>query len=1070
MSFVHLHTHSHYSLLDGLAKVDGLVSTAKEMGMPAIALTDHGNLYGAIEFYQTAKKAGIKAILGVEAYITAGSLHEKNPGIDDKRYHLILLVKNLEGYKNLVKLVSIAHLEGFYYKPRMDKQILKKYSGGLIALSGCMSGEIPRALLAGDEEKAERLLKEYQDIFGKENFYIEISTHPHVPNHPKLRAQLIEFAKKTGTPLVGTQDVHYLKKEDAEAQDVLLAVQTNTKIDDEDRLTMKDDDYSLKTPEEMRELFLDVPEAAENTVRIAEKCNLVLELGKIQLPQFEVPSGETAASYLEKLCREGLTKRFAGAITPDIEKRLGYELSVINKTGFIEYFLIVSDFVNWAKQNGIIVGPGRGSAAGSLISYVLGITNIDPIKYNLIFERFLNPERVEPPDIDLDFADTRRDEVIEYVAKKYGRERVAQIITFGTMAARAAIRDAGRALGMSLLLCDQLAKMIPFNPNQNEKEGYLAQCLASVPELKAIYNTNQDAKKIIDSAMKLEGVARHASVHASGIVISRDPLSNTVPLQRATLRAGDDDFRKEAIVTQYDMHAILAMGLLKMDFLGLKNLSIIEETLKLVKEKFGKEIDLENLNLEDPGPYKMLSEGKTVGVFQLEGTGMTRYLKELRPTSIEDIIAMISLFRPGPMELIPSFILRKHGKEEVRYLHPKLESILKNTYGIAVYQEQLMQIARDLAGFTMAEADILRKAIGKKIRSLLEEQKKKFVDRMLENKIPGMVAEELGELLEPFARYGFNRSHAACYAMLGFQTAYLKYYYPLEFMISLLNGDRKDTERISFLIKECKNLGLSVLPPTVNTSNKKFSSPEGSKKEIRFGLFSIKNVGQNVVEALIAEREREGPYLSLANFLERIDSKNLNKKSIEALAKAGALDDLGERQEILKNIDRILEYVRHSHQLKIQKQSSLFSMMEDTSSVPSLRLEKIAPATLDEKLNWEKELLGLYVSGHPLDKFWNKLKSKNKVTIEIIKSQKPKTMFTINSIIMGSRRILTKNGDPMMFLKLGDLTDEIEAVVFPRILEKCAPHIFEDNCVLVRGKFSERNGIPSIIAEDIKQI
>ncbi len=933
-----------------------------------------------------------------------------------------------------------------------------------------MSGEIPRALISGDEEKAEKLLREYKDIFNDGDFYIEISTHPNVPGHPALRTKLIEFAKKTNTPLVGTQDIHYLKKDDAEAQDVLLAVQTNTKLDDEDRLTMKDDDYSFRSPEEMRALFADAPEAAQNTLAIAEKCNLEMELGKIQLPQFEVPEGETVDSYLQILCRSGLKKRYGENISSDIEKRLDYELSVIKKTGFTEYFLIVSDFVNWAKKNNIVVGPGRGSAAGSLIAYALGITNIDPIKYNLIFERFLNPERVEPPDIDLDFADTRRDEVIEYVAKKYGRDRVAQIITFGTMAARAAIRDAGRALGMSLALCDQLSKTIPFNPNQNEKEGYLAQCLAAVPELKAAYDTNPDAKKIIDSAMKLEGVARHASVHASGIVISRDPLSNTVPLQRATLRAGDDEYKKESIVTQYDMHAILTMGLLKMDFLGLKNLSIIEETLKLIKEKYDKIIDIENLNLEDPHPFKMLAEGKTVGIFQLEGTGMTRYLKELKPTNIEDIIAMISLFRPGPMELIPSFILRKHGKEEVKYLHPQLEPILKNTYGIAVYQEQLMQIARDLAGFTMSEADILRKAIGKKIRSLLEEQKKKFVDRMLANKIPGHVAEELGELLEPFARYGFNRSHAACYAMLGFQTAYLKYYYPLEFMISLLNGDRKDTERISFLIKECKALGLEVLPPTVNSSDKRFSAPPGAKKEIRFGLFSIKNVGENVVQALIEERDKNGPYLSLADFLERVESRDLNKKSIEALAKAGALDEFGERQEVLKNIDKILDYVRHFHQAKIQNQSSLFSVMSDKSTVPQLKLEKIKPATLEEKLNWEKELLGLYVSGHPLDKFQSKIKVKNKVTIELIKSKKPGTMFTLNAIVMGSRRILTKNGDPMMFLKLGDLTDEIEAVVFPRTLEKCAPHIFDDNCVLVRGKFSERNGIPSIIAEDIKQI
>src|SRR3989338_5614654 len=800
MSFVHLHTHSHYSLLDGLAKVDDLVAKAKKLGMPALAITDHGNLYAAIEFYKSCKKVGIKPIIGLEAYIAANSLYEKRPGVDDRRYHLILLSKDLEGYKNLVRLVTVSHLEGFYYKPRVDKNLLKKHSAGLIALSGCMSGEIPRALLNDDEEKAEKLLREYQNIFGEENFFIEIGSHPNVPNYDFLVKHLINFAKKFNAPLVATQDIHYLNKEDAGAHDVLLAVQTNTRLDDEDRLTMKDDDYSLRSPDEMRELFKDMPEAISNTLRVAEACDLKIELDKIQLPHFNAPDGETALSYLKKLCQEGLEKRYGKKIDPEIKKRLEYELSVIEKTGFVEYFLVVWDFVNWAKTNKIVVGPGRGSAAGSLISYVLEITSVDPIKYNLIFERFLNPERVEPPDIDLDFADTRRDEVIEYVAQKYGRDRVAQIITFGTMAARAAIRDAGRALGISLALADQVAKMIPFNPNQNEKEGYLAQCLKNVPELKNISGTNPDAKRMLEAAIKLEGVARHASVHASGVVITKEPLSEIVPLQRAAIRGGEEwssEARQEAFATEYDMHAIMDLGLLKMDFLGLKNLSTIEDTLKLVKARHGVDIDVQNLNLEDPAPYKMLGEGKTVGVFQLEGAGMTRFLKELGPTNIEDIIAMVALFRPGPMELIPSFIARKHGKEKVEYTHPKLEPILKNTYGIAVYQEQLMQIARDLAGFTMAEADILRKAIGKKIRKLLEEQKEKFVSKMITNKIQKSIAEKLGDLLEPFSRYGFNRSHAASYAMLSFQTAYLKYHYTIEFMTSLLNSDKKDTERIA---------------------------------------------------------------------------------------------------------------------------------------------------------------------------------------------------------------------------------------------------------------------------------
>ncbi|MDP3935224.1 MAG: DNA polymerase III subunit alpha [Candidatus Giovannonibacteria bacterium] len=1071
MSFVHLHTHSHYSLLDGLAKVDDLVDKAKKLGMPALAITDHGNLYGAIEFYKSCKKAGIKPIIGLEAYVAAGSLYEKRPGVDDRRYHLILLSKNLEGYKNLVRLVTVSHLEGFYYKPRVDKDLLKKHSAGLIALSACMSGEIPRALLNDDEAKAEKLLREYQNIFGEENFFIEIGSHPNVPNYDFLVKRLISFAEKFNAPLVATQDIHYLNKEDAGAHDVLLAVQTNTRLDDEDRLTMKDDDYSLRSPDEMRELFKDTPEAVENTLKIAEACDLEIELGKIQLPHFETPNGETAVSYLEKLCRGGMAKRYGEKIEPEIKKRLEYELSVIEKTGFVEYFLVVWDFVNWAKTNKIVVGPGRGSAAGSLASYVLGITNVDPIKYNLIFERFLNPERIEPPDIDLDFADTRRDEVIEYVAKKYGRDRVAQIITFGTMAARAAIRDAGRALGISLALADQVSKMIPFNPNQNEKEGYLALCLKKVPELKNIYGTNPDAKRMLEAAMKLEGVARHASVHASGVVITKEPLSEIVPLQRAAVRGGDEGLRQEAVVTQYDMHAIMDLGLLKMDFLGLKNLSIIEDTINLVKERHGKLIDLDKLDVNDPGPYKMLREGKTVGVFQLESSGMTRYLKELEPTGIEDIIAMISIFRPGPMELIPTFIARKHGREKVTYIHPKLEPILAPTYGVTVYQEQLMQIARDLAGFTMAEADILRKAVGKKIRKLLEEQKEKFVAGMIKNRIPPRTAEELGELLEPFARYGFNKAHTASYAMLGFQTAYLKYYYPLEFMTALFNADKKNTERIAFLIKECKSMGLEVLPPTVSQSDKIFSIPEIGIKNIRFGLSSIKNVGENIVEAIIEERRKNGPYKSLADFLERVQSKDLNKRSIESLAKAGALDEFGERNGILKNMDRVLEYAHSSHHAKSQNQSSLFSMMADSSSVPALRLDKVMPAALAEKLSWEKELMGLYVSGHPLEQFSAKGgQNKNATTIEQIKIKKLASSVTIPAIITQTKRIVTKTGESMMFIKLQDLTDEIEAVVFPRTLRDYGQFILEENLVTVRGKYSSRNGLPSLIAEEIKKI
>src|SRR3990167_9518206 len=641
MSFVHLHTHSHYSLLDGLAKTDSLLESAKEMGMPALAITDHGNLYGAIEFYKKAKKIGVKPIIGLEAYVAANSLYEKMPGIDDKRYHLILLSKNNIGYKNLVKLVTISHLEGFYYKPRIDKEVLMKHKEGLIGLSGCMTGEIPRALLNNDEEKAKKLLKEYLDIFGKENFFIEIGSHPSVPQYKKLIKDIIAFAKKYDVSLVATQDIHYLKKEDASAHDVLLAVQTNTRLDDEDRLTMKDDDYSMRSPEEMKELFKDTPEAVENTLKIAEMCDLNIELGKIQIPSFPMPPGETSVTYIEKLCREGLIMRYGKNPGKDIEDRLSYELSVLQKTGFVEYFLVVWDFVKWAKEHKIVVGPGRGSAAGSIVSYVLKITNVDPIKYNLIFERFLNPARVEPPDIDMDFADTRRDEVIEYVSQKYGRDHVAQIITFGTMAARAAIRDAGRALGMPYSFCDRLAKMIPFAVGMT-----FAKALEISDELKQVMDTDPQARQLIQTAQKLEGVARHASTHACGVVITKNPITHYMPIQWAAQSNARAKGQGQALVTQYDMKAVEALGLLKMDFLGLRNLTIIEKALELIEKNYGQRIDIYNIPLDDKDTFGLLARADTTGVFQFESKGMRRYLKELRPNALEDLIVMVSAFMP----------------------------------------------------------------------------------------------------------------------------------------------------------------------------------------------------------------------------------------------------------------------------------------------------------------------------------------------------------------------------------------------------------------------------------------
>src|SRR3989338_4434682 len=1045
MSFVHLHTHSHYSLLDGLTKIKDLVREASRMEMPALALTDHGNMYGAIEFYKAAKNAGVKPIIGLEAYVAARSLKDKEPGVDERRYHLTLLAEYEEGNHNLIELVTTSNLEGFYYKPRVDKDLLRKHSKGIIALSGCMSGEISRAILRKDSEGAERLIDEYRGIFGKENFFLEIS-------------------HQTKTPLVATQDSHYLRADDAQAQDILLAVQTNSKIDNEDRLTMKADDFSFRSPKIMRELFKDLPEAIENTLEIANRVNLTIPMGVLQLPHYDVPGEISPEKYLAELCRGKLLKKYPSA-NAEIKNRLDYELGVIGKTGFSTYFLMVQDFVNWARKEGIVVGPGRGSAAGSLVSYVLGITNIDPIAYNLIFERFMNPDRISPPDIDLDFADTGRDKVLDYVRNKYGRDKVASIITFGTMAARAAIRDAGRALGIPYALCDQLAKLIPFNPPQGMKEGWLAQCLEDVEELKKIYKENAEAKKLIDSAIKLEGVARHASVHACGVVITKDPLKNIVPLQYATGNENEGN----VVVTQYEMHEIEDLGLLKVDFLGLKNLTTIENTLELVKKRYDISLNLDQINHSDQKVFQTLAEGKTIGVFQLEGQGMTRYLKDLGPTNIEDIIAMISLYRPGPMELIPSYIKRKHGHERVTYLHPKLEPILKNTYGIAVYQEQLMQIAQALAGFTLAEADTLRKAVGKKIRSLLEEQTEKFVAKMIENKIEKNIAKKLGELLEPFARYGFNRSHAASYAEVAYQTAFLKTYYPIEFMTSLMNADEKDVERVGFLIKEASELEIEVLAPAINNSDDGFTPEErDNKSAIRFGLRAIKNVGSNVVRAIILERGQRGRFVSLSDFLERVPYQDLNKKSLEALIKSGAMDSLGERSQMLENIEALLAHHRDSTKDINSSQTSLFGNSGQKLS-STLVLKEFPPATQEEKLRWEKELLGLFISGHPLEKF-RKLLARQKTNIKMIKTFTEGSPVVVGGIIEEFKKVLTKQNQPMLFLKIADLSDSIETVVFPRLLSNNGNVFALDKCVVIKGKVSIRNGNPSIICEDARNL
>jgi len=1050
--FTHLHVHSHYSLLDGLPKIDELLDYVKELGMDACALTDHGNIYGAVEFYKKAKEKGIKAIIGSEVYLAFEKMQQKRPGIDDVRYHLVLLVKNEEGYKNLVKLLTRAHLEGFYYKPRIDEELLKQHSAGLIALSACLQGKIPRLILAKKIGEAEETALRFQGIFGKENFYLELQNHSHSEEQKKVNQGLIAISKKHNIPLVATNDIHYLKPEDADAQDILMLINTGADPNDPERLTLKADDFSMRSKEQMMKDFADVPEAIENTQKIVDLCNFQFELGKVKLPQFTVPSGQPPDEYLEELCQTGLKIRFGENPTKEIIDRMNYELSIIKQTGFASYFLIVQDFVKWAKENRIVVGPGRGSVGGSLVAYLLNITNIDPLKYNLLFERFLNPERISLPDIDLDFTDRRRDEVIQYVAQKYGRDRVAQIITFGTMAARAVIRDVGRALNYAYSYCDKIAKTIPFGMT-------LQDTLKRVPEFRMLYERDDQARKLINFAKKLEGVARHASTHACGVVISETPLDNIVPLQHPT----QDD---TAIVTQYEMTSIEDLGLLKMDFLGLKNLTIIEDTLARIYAVQGLSVDIEKIPLDDKETYKLLQKGETVGVFQLESQGMQRYLKQLKPTEFEGIIAMVALYRPGPMQLIPDYIARKNKKQQVEYLHPKMKSMLENTYGIPVYQEQIMKIAQEMAGFSLSEADVLRKAIGKKIKKLLMSQKEKFIAGMKKNQIKEDVAQQIWYWIEPFASYSFNRSHAAAYAMIAYQTAYLKARFPVEFMAALLTSERADLERISILIQESRKMGIEVLPPDINESFT-FFSVVPQKKQIRFGLATIKNVGDNIVQTIVEERKAHGPYVSMDDFLSRINSKDLNKKSLESLIKAGVFDKMAERNQLLSSLENLLEHSRENQKTKTNGQNGLFDGMQFNNHV---RLLTATPASEKEKLTWEKELLGLFVSSHPLNHYKNILEKKVVSISEISTNRKGNVRVKIGGIIVGLKKIITRTGRPMLFVNLEDLSDRIEVVVFPGIIER-NPAVFQENkVVMVSGRMDSRDGVPKLICEQIEEI
>lgn len=1044
MSFVHLHVHSHYSLLDGFGTPKSIVQRAKELGMPAVALTDHGVLYGAIEFYKAARAEGIKPIIGCEVYVAPGSRFDKTPGTENKPFHLVLLATSTEGYLNLMKLVSQAHIEGFYYKPRMDYGLMKAHSKGLIALSSCLAGEVAQSITNGDEKKQLEVIAKYQDIFGKENFYLELQDHPFIDEQKTVNERLVELSKMTGAPLVATQDSHYVHPGDALSQDILLCIQTQSTLEEEGRMKFQGD-FSLRSFEEMRESFAYAPEALENTLKIAERCNIEIDFGKDLIPKFKTPGNETSQSYLRKLCEEGLKKKYGDPAPEQAVKQLDYELEVVHSMGFDDYFLIVWDFVRYAKDVGITVGPGRGSAAGSLITYTLNITQLDPLRYGLIFERFLNPERVSMPDIDIDFADTRRNEVLNYVTEKYGRECVAQIITFGTMAARAAVRDVGRAMGYPYAEVDRIAKLVP--PPFQGRHVPLQKSIEDDPELKNLYSTDPRAKALLDNAVKLEGSVRHAGTHASAVVMSEQPLVNYTPLQRST--GGGEE-----IITQYSMKPIEEIGLLKMDFLGLKNLTIIQGILILLKSIHNLDLQVEHIPMDDAKTFDLLQKGDTTGVFQLESAGMRRYIRELKPERFEDIIAMISLYRPGPMEWIPQYIKGKHHPQTIRYLHSSFENILKETNGVAIYQEQILQLARDFAGFSLGEADILRKAVGKKIPALLKEQKEKLVKGAVAKGHQEKFAVEVFEkVIEPFAGYGFNKAHAACYAMISYQTAYLKAHYPSEFMAALLSADADNTDRVILEINECSDMGIAVLSPSINESFLNFTVVD--PKTIRFGLGAIKGLGEGTVEEILAAR-KQGKFSSLDDFLRRVPAKLLNKKTIEALAYSGALDEFGDRKVLALSYDELSKFSKYSQEVNAQGQTDIFGIMsEPDQGAISFQLKDVPPASFMEKLTWEKTYLGLYVSGHPL-KGLRKYLSKKVLLIDGITKRNVGKTVKLGGLLTQMKRVFTKAGSYMAYATLEDPTGRIDVVIFPKVFSKYQHLLQDDHLFMMEGRLDLR--------------
>ena len=1060
IDFTHLHVHTQYSLLDGLCKDEDLAAAAKNYGMDALAITDHGAMYGTIHFYNTMRANDIKPIIGMEAYYTAGNRSEKSR--EFKTNHLLLLAKNLTGYHNLLKLTSIAHLEGFYYKPRIDWETLVKYSEGLIATSSCIQGEIPQYLVKGETDKAELRLKDFLELFG-DDYYIELQRHDGLEKDLKpLNEELLKLSRKFGIPIIATNDVHYVRQEDARAQDALLAIQTRTTLSDKNRFTMSDSEtYYFKSQEEMSDLFSDLPEAISNTRKIVDKVDLIIPTGKMIYPKFPVPGGLTPESYLKQMVRDKLSARYTHP-DKDIQTRVDYELEVICSKGYASYLLIVQDFINWAKQNGIRIGPGRGSAAGSIVSYILRITSIDPLVHGLQFERFLNPERPSPPDIDVDIADVSRDRVIEYVTEKYGVDKVAQVITFGTMEARAAIRDIGRVLGLPYSDPDLLAKLIPLGSSIDE-------ALTSVSELQELYK-NPKYKELLDLAKRVEGVARHSSTHAAAVIIADKDLTLYTPLQR--------DSKEGKITTQYDMYALDlnvkpdAIGLLKMDFLGLRNLTILQNAVKLIQSLHGLRVDLSELPLDDKLVFEMLSRGETTGVFQMESPGMRRLAKQLKPDVFGDIVALVALYRPGPMALIPDFVKGKLEPDSVTYLHPDLKAILSDTYGVAVYQEQVLKIAHVMAGYSLGEADILRRAMGKKSIEIMKKEHKKFIAQATKQGYTESLAEKVWVFIERFAGYGFNKAHATSYAMIAYQTAYLKSHYPVEFMTALMSAESGREDKMALSLEECRNMGIIVLPPNINHSEADFRVEADEKslgnQAIRFGLGAIKNVGTAAIDNILIERTGGGEFKSFTDFIARVDTQKVNKKVLESLIKVGAFDAYGKRAVILDEIDRVRTKVGKSGAEKDSNQGGLFDnlIQEEVSIVDTWQSQK-EEFGARQLMEMERELLGIYLREHPSQKLLKKARTDWTIALTELSEYKGQKV-SVAAIVKTSKVVLTKTKQQeMAFLLLTDEGGELEAVVFPKTYTEVKSFLIPNSVVIAKGKVEEREDRLSFIIDTI---